>query len=96
MAVRKAIQKVTNRIVIVDPNVSSEYGTSPVDVAYKSLTKIMNDHNIITKVHRKRYHETGTKKTERMEYERAVRVYNREMKKKIDFVMKMHKPLPPI
>ena len=44
----------------------------------------------------KRYYEKPTKKRERLEYEKCYRIYNREMKKKIAFVMKQHDPLPPV
>ena len=44
----------------------------------------------------KRYYEKPTKKRERLEYEKCYRIYNREMKKRIAFVMKQHDPLPPV
>jgi small subunit ribosomal protein S21 len=78
----------TGRTIIV--------GKNSVDYSFRLLENVMVNLGIIKHLHRKRYYEKPTKKRERMEYEKCLRVYNREMKKKVHFVMKQHKPLPPI
>ncbi len=47
-------------------------------------------------IKQRKYYEKPTKKRERLDYEKCNRLYNREMKKKVEFVMKQNKPLPPI
>lgn len=47
-------------------------------------------------IRQRRYYEKPTKKRERLEYEKCHRLYNREMSRKVNFVMKQHDPLPPI
>ena len=54
------------------------------------------DHFILMQLSRLRYYEKPTKERERREYEKCLRIYNKEMKKKVEFVMKQHAPLPPI
>jgi small subunit ribosomal protein S21 len=44
----------------------------------------------------KRFYEKPTKKRERLAYEKCRRLYDREMKRKVEFVMKQNDPLPPI
>jgi len=51
---------------------------------------------ILMQLFQRRFYEKPTKKRERLEYEKCFRIYNREMKKKIAFLMKQHDPLPPI
>ena len=45
---------------------------------------------------RRQFYEKPTEKRERLEYEKCNRLYNRQMKAKIHFVMKQHDPLPPL
>ncbi len=51
---------------------------------------------IYLQIKQRKYYEKPTKKRERLDYEKCNRLYNREMKKKVEFVMKQNKPLPPI
>ena len=50
----------------------------------------------VLKLSQRRFYEKPTKKRERLEYEKCNRLYNKEMKRKIQFIMKQHDPLPPI
>ena len=52
--------------------------------------------HLYVQLRQRRYYEKPTKKRERLEYEKCHRLYNREMKSKVEFVMKQHPPLPSI
>ncbi|KAL5494005.1 hypothetical protein EMCRGX_G015273 [Ephydatia muelleri] len=71
-------------------------GRESVDSAYRAINKIMSNTGLSKHLSRLRYYEKPTKERERREYEKCLRIYNREMKKKVEFVMKQHAPLPPI
>jgi small subunit ribosomal protein S21 len=77
----------TNRSVFV--------GKGSTDAAYKVLTSIMRNTGLVSKIARRRFYEKPTEKRERLEYEKCNRLYNKEMKRKIEFLMKQHDPLPP-
>lgn len=51
---------------------------------------------VFLQLSQKRFYEKPTKKRERLEYEKCNRLYNKEMRQKIEFVMKQHDPLPPL
>ena len=67
-------------------------GRNTVDAAYRSLTRRLVSEGINDKVSRGRYFERPTKLRERIEYETCNRVYNREMKRRIQFLARKRRP----
>lgn len=67
-----------------------------VDSGMQSLARIMSGTGLTEKIKRNRYYEKPTKRRERLEYEKCNRLYNREMRRKIHFIMRQHDTLPPV
>ena len=65
-----------------------------VDTAYKSLNRILSREKIIQTIRRKEYYEKPTQQRRRVSYERCKRIYNADMQRKIEFVMKVNRASP--
>lgn len=65
-----------------------------VNSAYSKLSKIMRKTGLDHQIKIRERNEKPTKKRVRLEYEKCARLYHREMKRKIDFVMQQNNPLP--
>lgn len=74
------------RTVIVENGVAS---------ALRSLQRVLTQENVVKDIRLKRYYEKPTIKRRRVKYESALRLYNSEMKRKVDFIMaKQRKETP--
>lgn len=74
------------RTVVVENGVAS---------ALRSLQRVLTQENVIKDVRLKRYYEKPTVKRRRVKYENALKLYNSEMKRKVDFIMaKQRKETP--
>lgn len=63
--------------------------------ALRSLQRVLSHENVIRDIRLKRYYEKPTVKRRRLKYESALRLYNSEMTRKVDFVMaKQRKETP--
>lgn len=63
--------------------------------ALRSLQRVLLDENVIRDIRLKRHYEKPTVKRRRVKYESALRLYNSEMDRKVDFVMaKQRKETP--
>ena len=60
--------------------------------AQRTLLRAMDREKLVDKIKKGRYYEKPAKRRERMEYETCNRVYNREMKKRVEMVMKKYRP----
>lgn len=63
--------------------------------ALRSLQRVLTQENVTKDIRLKRYYEKPTIKRRRLKYEAAVRLYDSEMKRKVDFLMaKQRKETP--
>ncbi|XP_077869115.1 small ribosomal subunit protein bS21m-like [Saccoglossus kowalevskii] len=65
-----------------------------VDAAYRSLNNMLGRENIIEIVKRRRYFEKPFRKRQRIEYETVKKIYNDEMHRKIQFLMRKNRTPP--
>ncbi|XP_034280835.1 small ribosomal subunit protein bS21m [Pantherophis guttatus] len=65
-----------------------------VELAYRVLTRVLTMDGIIDHVKRKRYYEKPCQKRRREAYEACRRIYNSEMGRKINFLMRKNRPDP--
>ncbi|ESN95418.1 hypothetical protein HELRODRAFT_86902 [Helobdella robusta] len=65
-----------------------------VDTAYKALDKILRNDKVLERARRNMYYEKPYQLRKRVSLERCKRIYNSEMKRKIEFVMKTFRPSP--
>ena len=55
--------------------------------ALRALQRVLMEENVIRDIQRKRYYEKPTVKRRRLKNESSLRLYNSEMKRKVDFVL---------
>ncbi|KAG8147080.1 putative 28S ribosomal protein [Naja naja] len=65
-----------------------------VELAYRVLTRVLTMDGVIDHVKRKRYYEKPCQKRRREAYEACRRIYNSEMGKKINFLMRKSRSDP--
>ncbi|XP_077979119.1 small ribosomal subunit protein bS21m-like [Glandiceps talaboti] len=65
-----------------------------VDAAYRSLNNILGREGIIEEVRRRRYFEKPFRRRQRIEYETVKKMYNEEMQRKIQFLMRKNRTTP--
>ncbi|XP_044305167.1 28S ribosomal protein S21, mitochondrial [Varanus komodoensis] len=65
-----------------------------VDGAYQVLNRILTIDGIIDEAKRRRYYEKPCRKRQRVAYETCRRIYNQEMTRKINFLMRKTRPDP--
>ncbi|XP_071956161.1 small ribosomal subunit protein bS21m-like [Antedon mediterranea] len=65
-----------------------------VDAAYRTLNSILFRDGIIDTVKRGRYYEKPCQKRRRLQYENVKRIYNQEMTRKVNFIMKKNRTDP--
>lgn len=63
--------------------------------ALRSLYRVLTQENVVRDIRLKRYYEKPTIKRRRVKYERALRLYNSEMKRKVDFLMEKQRKETP-
>ncbi|XP_054846002.1 28S ribosomal protein S21, mitochondrial [Eublepharis macularius] len=65
-----------------------------VEAAYRVLNRILAMDGIIAETQRRRYYEKPCRRRQRETYEICRRVYNTEMARKINFLMRKNRPDP--
>ncbi|VDH92134.1 small subunit ribosomal protein S21 [Mytilus galloprovincialis] len=65
-----------------------------VEQAHNALMRFMRNDGIVDQVRRKKYYEKPTTMRRRISYERCKRIYNADMQRKIEFVMKVNRESP--
>ncbi|PIK43973.1 putative 28S ribosomal protein S21, mitochondrial [Apostichopus japonicus] len=65
-----------------------------VDGAYRTLNNSLSRDNIIDDVKRRRYFEKPFQKRRRLEYEEMGSIYNKEMARRIQFLMRKNREEP--
>ncbi|KAL5007545.1 hypothetical protein ScPMuIL_016351 [Solemya velum] len=62
-----------------------------IDVGYRVLDRILRNDKILEIARRKRFYEKPFQERRRVSYERCKRIYNSEMHRKIEFVMRKNR-----
>ncbi|XP_028566392.2 small ribosomal subunit protein bS21m [Podarcis muralis] len=65
-----------------------------VEAAYRVLNRVLTMDGIIDKSKRQRYYEKPCRKRQREAYETCRRIYNTEMARKINFLMRKNRSDP--
>ncbi|XP_041466738.1 small ribosomal subunit protein bS21m-like [Lytechinus pictus] len=65
-----------------------------VDGAYRTLNNSLNRDGLIESVRRKRYFEKPFQERRRKEYENMKKIYNQEMGRRIQFIMRKNRTDP--
>ncbi|KAJ8049901.1 28S ribosomal protein S21, mitochondrial [Holothuria leucospilota] len=65
-----------------------------VDAAYRTLNNSLTRENIVEEVKRRRYYEKPFQKRRRLEYEEMRSIYNKEMARRIKFLMRKNRDDP--
>ena len=63
-------------------------GKSGAEAAFRALTRVMNEEGMRRDISLRVRYEKPTVKRRRLKYESAQRIYNREMQRKIAFLVK--------
>ena len=70
-------------------------GEGSVNQALRALQRVLTDDKIIKDVQLKRNYEKPTVKRRRLKYESSLKLYNSEMKKKVEFLMSKQRKVSP-
>lgn len=70
-------------------------GEGSVNQALRALQRVLTDDKIIKDVQLKRNYEKLTVKRRRLKYESSLKLYNSEMKKKVEFLMSKQRKVSP-
>lgn len=70
-------------------------GEGGVNQALRALQRVLTDDKIIKDVQLKRNYEKPTVKRRRLKYESSLKLYNSEMKKKVEFLMSKQRKVSP-
>ncbi|XP_006168531.1 28S ribosomal protein S21, mitochondrial isoform X1 [Tupaia chinensis] len=65
-----------------------------VEGAYRTLNRILTMDGLIEDIKRRRYYEKPCRRRQRESYETCRRIYNMEMARKINFLMRKNRPDP--
>jgi small subunit ribosomal protein S21 len=65
-----------------------------VDVAYRALDRILRNDMVLERARRAMYYEKPYQTRKRVSLEKCRRIYNSEMARKIEFVMRTNRPTP--
>ncbi|KAM3174999.1 hypothetical protein ACTXT7_009411 [Hymenolepis weldensis] len=65
-----------------------------VNSAFGALNRILRNDRVVNTVKAQEYYEKPTRMRRRIMYERCKRIYDNEMSRKINFVMKTDRPDP--
>ena len=85
-AFKMAHHRFLARTIVVENGVAS---------ALRSLQRVLTQEYVMRDIRLKRYYEKPTIKRRRVKYESALRLYNSEMKKKVDFLMEKQRKETP-
>ena len=70
-------------------------GEGSVNQALRALQRVLTDDKIIKDVQLKRNYEKPTVKRRRLKYESSLKLYNSEVKKKVEFLMSKQRKVSP-
>ncbi|XP_015265593.1 PREDICTED: 28S ribosomal protein S21, mitochondrial [Gekko japonicus] len=65
-----------------------------MEAAYRVLNRILTMDGIVAEAQRRRYYEKPCRRRQRITYETCRRIYNTEMARKINFLMRKNRPDP--
>ncbi|KAI0979101.1 hypothetical protein GJ496_010852 [Pomphorhynchus laevis] len=68
--------------------------SNDVDAAYRSLNRILNNERLFEIARRWQYYEKPCKKRNRLCFEKAYQIYNNDMERKINLIMKTNRMTP--
>ena len=63
--------------------------------ALRALQGVLKEEKVMKDVQLKRFYEKPTTKRRRLKYESSLKLYNSEMKKKVDFIMSKQRKVTP-
>ncbi|CDS41435.1 Mitochondrial 28S ribosomal protein S21 [Echinococcus multilocularis] len=92
MASRTALETYFNNIRFLRKTVFVK--DNDVTSAFAALNKILRNDKVINVIKAQEYYEKPTRMRRRVMYERCKRIYDAEMSRKINFVMKVDRPDP--
>lgn len=70
-------------------------GEGGASQALRALQRVLTDEKVIKDIQLKRYYEKPTVKRRRLKYESSLKLYNSEMKRKVDFLMDRQRKVTP-
>ena len=65
-----------------------------MDVAYRALDRVLRNEGVIERARRMQYYEKPYQKRNRLSFEKCKRIYDSEMSRKIEFVLKKKRVEP--
>ncbi|EPQ08503.1 28S ribosomal protein S21, mitochondrial [Myotis brandtii] len=81
----KHLKFIARTVMVLDGN---------VDGAYRTLNRILTMDGLIEDIKRRRYYEKPCRRRQRESYETCRRIYNMEMTRKINFLMRKNRADP--
>ena len=70
-------------------------GEGGLNQAVRTLQQVLKEEKVMKDVQLKRFYEKPTIKRRRLKYESSLKLYNSEMKKKVDFLMSKQRKVTP-
>lgn len=70
-------------------------GENGLSHAVRALQRVLTEEKVMKDIQLKRYYEKPTIKRRRLKYESSLKLYNSEMKKKVDFLMDKQRKVTP-
>ena len=70
-------------------------GEGGLTQALRALQGVLKEEKVMKDVQLKRFYEKPTTKRRRLKYESSLKLYNSEMKKKVDFIMSKQRKVTP-
>lgn len=70
-------------------------GEGGLTQALRALQGVLKEEKVMKDVQFKRFYEKPTTKRRRLKYESSLKLYNSEMKKKVDFIMSKQRKMTP-
>lgn len=70
-------------------------GEVGLNQALRALQGVLKEEKVMKDVQLRRFYEKPTTKRRRLKYESSLKLYNSEMKKKVDFIMSKQRKVTP-
>lgn len=70
-------------------------GEGTLSQALRSLQRVLAEEKVLKDIQLKRFYEKPTIRRRRLKYESSLKIYNSEMKKKVDFLMSKQRKVTP-
>lgn len=70
-------------------------GERGINASLQALSRLMTEEGQTKDINLKRYYEKPTIKRRRIKYENSIRLYNNEMKRKVDFLTNHQRKVTP-